>query len=141
MENKYGDKKPLIILRALCIFLILGVIIAVIYYLSYHHYSDVAEWKSEDLRDVLIYKDEEYILSDKYGTNGLNTTKYKMQRTEGEVKIQDFKESLTNVILVASVKDYEDLIVVTYEDGERYVYYKAGTHNPTEPQTDNAAQG
>ena len=135
------NKKPLIFLRALILFVVFAVIVAALHWLAYHHYANVAEWKAPDSRDVLLYKGEEYLLSGEYATTDLPISRYKMQRTEGEVKIDDLKAALRNVILVASVTDFEDLIVVTYENGERFVYYKSGTHDPSKPVVDGGSVG
>ncbi|MBE6694511.1 MAG: hypothetical protein E7589_07085 [Ruminococcaceae bacterium] len=134
-------KKPRIILRALIIFSVLAILLVAVQYLSYHHYADVAEWKTAESREALVYNGEEYLLSGKYATAALSSSKYKLQKTEGELKIEGIWESFKGVILVSSIENYEDLIVVTYENGDRYVYYKNGTDNPVKPKTDTEGIG
>ncbi|MBQ9161787.1 MAG: hypothetical protein IJX74_00785 [Clostridia bacterium] len=134
-------KKPWIILRALVIFSVFAILLVAVQYLSYHHYSDVAEWKTAGSREALIYNGEEYLLSGEYATGKLPSSKYKLQKTEGELKIEGIWESFKGVILVSSIENNEDLIVVTYENGDRYVYYKKGTDNPAKPSTDTEPVG
>lgn len=128
------NKKPLIILRALIIFLVLAVVLVAVQYLAYHHYSDVAQWTDGE-RSTLTYDGEEYLLAGELGKERLYVSEYKMQKLLGEVKLDGLKNALSKVALVYSVEDYADLLLVKYEDGEaKYVYYKKGTENPALPK-------
>ena len=132
---KSDIKKPYIILRALIIFFVFVAVIVAVQYLAYHHYSDVAEW-TDDERSGITYDGEEYLLAGEHGKNKLSVSKYKMQKVLGEVKLGGLKNAFSKVALVYSVEDYENLLIVSYEDGDaKYVYYKKGTENPSTPET------
>lgn len=131
MKNEV--KKPQIILRALIIFTVLALLLVAVQYLSYHIYSDVAEWTGED-RSGITYNGEEYLLAGEHGKGRLTASKYKMDKVVGEVKLDGLSNAFSKVVLVSTVKDFDDLLIVTYENGkDKYVYYKKGTENPKDP--------
>jgi hypothetical protein len=134
--NKTELKRPLIILRALVVFAVILAVLAGVYWISYHHYKDVAYWSGDvSLRDTLVYDGNEYKYAGKWGEGEFRESSYKFDDIIGEVTPVDKLASFGELVRISSVEKYPDLVIVTYEDGSDHVFYKAGTVNPAAPET------
>lgn len=134
--NEIKLKRPLIILRALIIFAVILAVFVGIYWISYHHYKDVAYWSGDvSLRDTLVYDGNEYKYAGKWGEGEFREASYKFDDIIGEVTPVDKLASFGELVRISSVQKYPDLVIVTYEDGSDHVFYKAGTVNPATPET------
>ena len=85
-ETAPTNRSLILILRAVCAFVLLGALIALLYWWGYNSYQDVAEWVEPGNHDALIYNGETYYLSGQIGKKGLSKSKYPIDRVLGQVK-------------------------------------------------------
>ena len=72
--------------RILLVFVLLGVLLAAIYWLGYHSYREVAEWSEAGSHESLIYDGETYYRTGKIGDKGLTKSKYPVDKIVGQVR-------------------------------------------------------
>lgn len=80
------QKRALFALRAVIAFVILGILLAVLYWWGFRSYPDVAEWVTPGDHSAFIYQDETYYLSGVIGKRGLTLKKYPIDKMIGQVK-------------------------------------------------------
>ena len=86
MSNETKQKPALFALRAVIAFVLLGLLLAVLYWWGYHSYRDVAEWAEPGNHDAFVYDGETYYRSGVIGKRGLTLKKYPIDKIVGEVK-------------------------------------------------------
>ena len=86
MSNQNQSKSALFILRAVIAFVLLGALLAVLYWWGYGSYRDVAEWVEPGDHSSFVYQDEIYYLSGVIGKRGLTLKKYAIDKIVGQVK-------------------------------------------------------
>ena len=124
--EKNKSRPALLALRAVIAFLLLGALIAVLYWVGYDAYPDVAEWSEPGYRDVLIMDGETYRLDGR-----ANTTKYPLGELLGEVKddgvpevteteteapTEEEPEDVTDDLLMDTVPEVTEEETPTYEE-------------------------
>lgn len=80
------QKRALFALRAVIAFVILGILLAVLYWWGFRSYPDVAEWVTPGDHSAFVYQDETYYLSGVIGKRGLTLKKYPIDKMIGQVK-------------------------------------------------------
>ena len=80
------QKHALFVLRAVIAFVILGMLLAVLYWWGFNSYRDVAEWVTPGDHSAFIYDGETYYLSGVIGKRGLTLKKYPIDKIIGQVK-------------------------------------------------------
>ena len=80
------QKRALFTLRAVIAFVILGILLAVLYWWGFRSYPDVAEWVTPGDHSAFVYQDETYYLSGVIGKRGLTLKKYPIDKMIGQVK-------------------------------------------------------
>lgn len=80
------QKRALFALRAVIAFVILGILLAVLYWWGFRSYPDVAEWVTPGDHSAFIYDGETYYLSGVIGKRGLTLKKYPIDKMIGQVK-------------------------------------------------------
>ena len=85
-ETASSKKSLILILRAVCAFVLLGALIALLYWWGYDSYPDVSKWVEPGNHDALIYNGETYYLSGQIGKKGLTKSKYPIDQVLGQVK-------------------------------------------------------
>ncbi len=83
---KPKQKRALFALRAVIAFLLLGMLLAVLYWWGFNSYRDVAEWVTPGDHSAFVYQDETYYLSGVIGKRGLTLKKYPIDKIVGQVK-------------------------------------------------------
>lgn len=73
-------------LRALVAFVLLGGLLAAVYWWGYNSYRDVAEWVEPGHHEAFIYDGETYYLAGQIGKKGLTKSKYPMDKIIGQIK-------------------------------------------------------
>lgn len=107
MKEKEKKSRPaLLILRAVAAFVLLGALVALLYWWGYDSYRDVAEWSVPGYRDAVIMDGKTYLQEGR-----ANTNKYPLGDLLGEVK-DDGVDVITEV---ASEAPTEDLVEDTDE--------------------------
>ena len=104
---KAKQRRALFALRAVIAFVILGILLAVLYWWGFHSYPDVAEWAEPGSRDALVYEEETYRLSGVIGKRGLTKKKYPIDKILGQVK-EDGVPVTTEPVTTAEPETEED---------------------------------
>ena len=73
-------------LRILLVFALLAALLALIYWLGYDSYRNVAEWAEPGSHEALIYEEEVYYLAGRVGQKGLTKSKYPIDKVLGQVR-------------------------------------------------------
>lgn len=83
---KTKQRRALFALRAVIAFVLLGVLLAMLYWWGYGSYGNVAEWVEPGDHSAFVYQDETYYLSGVIGKRGLTLKKYAIDKIVGQVK-------------------------------------------------------
>ena len=88
METTHAPKpkRALFALRAVIAFVLLGLLMAGLYYFAFNGYRTVAEWGEPGDHSTLIYEEETYELVGVIGKKGLNLKKYPIDKILGQVR-------------------------------------------------------
>ncbi|MBQ9151834.1 MAG: hypothetical protein IJX72_06255 [Clostridia bacterium] len=86
MSTETKQKRALFALRAIIAFVLLGVLLAILYWWGFHSYRDVAEWVEPGNHDAFVYEGETYYLSGVIGKRGLTLKKYPIDKIVGQIK-------------------------------------------------------
>lgn len=86
MANETKQKPALLVLRAVIAFVLLGILLALLYWWGFNSYRDVAEWVEPGHHDAFIYEGETYYRSGVIGKRGLTLKKYPIDKILGQVK-------------------------------------------------------
>lgn len=86
MADQSKQKSALFVLRAVIAFVLLGVLLAVLYWWGYGSYRDVAEWVEPGDHSAFVYQGETYYLSGVIGKRGLTLKKYAIDQIVGQVR-------------------------------------------------------
>lgn len=86
MSNQTKQKPALFVLRAVIAFVLLGVLLAVLYWWGYGSYRDVAEWVEPGDHSAFVYQGKTYYLSGVIGKRGLTLKKYAIDQIVGQVR-------------------------------------------------------
>ena len=101
--NKKKSRPALLALRAVIAFLLLGALVAVLYWVGYDSYRDVAEWSEPGYRDAVVMDGQTYRLNGR-----ANTGKYPLGKLLGEVK-DDGVDEITEAPTEEPTEDFEDV--------------------------------
>ena len=138
METIKTKSRPaLLALRAVIAFILLGALVAVLYWVGYDAYPDVAEWREPGYRDAVIMDGQTYRLEGR-----ANTNKYPLGDLLGEVKDDGVAEITEAATEAPTEEDLEDVTDVpeldtvpeeteteTYEElPEEVVSFMKGDH-------------
>lgn len=105
--QKTSPDSPLrFVLRAVCAFVLMGLLIAVLHWWGFNSYRDVAEWAEPGSHEALIYNDETYYLAGQIGKQGLTKSKYTKDKLLGQV--QDDGTPVTTEPVTTSEPESED---------------------------------
>ncbi len=138
LEKSPRRGMPLLV-RGIVLFLLFALLVGGLYWFCLHHYRNVAKWNGtgEGQRDSLLYGGEEYLLAAKVGSSGIPVNGYTKSDLLGEVSpaVHDaFRYSYPVYSVKASAGKLRDgYLIVVYEDGDSYLYYRQGMDNPYRP--------
>ena len=105
METIKTKSRPaLLALRAVIAFILLGALVAVLYWVGYDAYPDVAEWRELGYRDAVIMDGEIYRLEGR-----ANTNKYPLGDLLGEAKDDGVAEITEAATEAPTEEDLEDV--------------------------------
>ena len=125
--------------RGICFFLLFALLLGGLHWICLHHYKNAAAWGGEGgaLRDSLLYDGTVYYLAAEVGAPGISASVYAQGDLLGEIKpegLSALRYSLPVYTVKASAgKQRDGYLLVVYEDGESYIYYRQGTDNPYRP--------
>ena len=114
------QKRALFALRAVIAFVILGILLAVLYWWGFRSYPDVAEWVTPGDHSAFIYQDETYYLSGVIGKRGLTLKKYPIDKMIGQVK-DDGVPVTTEPVTTVEPETDAPLPPVETDEWEEYV--------------------
>lgn len=113
---KPKEKRALFALRAVIAFVLLGMLLAVLYWWGFNSYRDVAEWVTPGDHSAFVYDGETYYLSGVIGKRGLTLKKYPIDKIVGQVK-DDGVPVITEPVTTAEPETEEPLSPdETYEE-------------------------
>ena len=113
---KPKQKRALFALRAVIAFVLLGMLLAVLYWWGFNSYRDVAEWVTPGDHSAFVYDGETYYLSGVIGKRGLTLKKYPIDKIVGQVK-DDGVPVITEPVTTAEPETEEPLSPdETYEE-------------------------
>ena len=113
---KPKQKRALFALRAAIAFVLLGMLLAVLYWWGFNSYRDVAEWVTPGDHSAFVYDGETYYLSGVIGKRGLTLKKYPIDKIVGQVK-DDGVPVITEPVTTAESETEEPLSPdETYEE-------------------------
>lgn len=118
MPNETKPKSALFALRAVIAFVLLGMLLAVLYWWGFHSYRDVAEWAEPGNHDALVYDGETYYRSGVIGKRGLTLKKYPIDQILGEVKDDGIPVTTEPVTLPETEEETDPVDTETAEETE-----------------------
>ncbi len=131
-------KKAHFSLRALIWFVVFLALGAGILRFSTHHYKNVADWERPDSVEVLVYEEDTFYLAGKVGDNGISAKKFPQNEILGEVTPKSIFDA-TSPLIIWSVEEKEEYLIVVDEEKNQWLYYKEGAENPVAPETETAS--
>lgn len=126
---KAKQRRALFALRAVIAFVILGILLAVLYWWGFHSYPDVAEWVTPGDHSAFVYQDETYYLSGVIGKRGLTLKKYPIDKMVGQIK-DDGTPVITEPVTTVAPETEESLPPDETDEWEDYE-----TEPPEETET------
>ena len=130
MESKTKRTYLFFALRVVIATLLLGGIIAGIYWAAFRSYSTVAEWKYPDSHDVLIMDGDHYRLVGALGQDGLNASDFAINDTIGRVNdaetVTQGSSSLAreHTYVLYRVKNQSNALLLLESDGSHSLYFR-----------------
>ena len=116
--------------RGICLFLLFALLVGGLHWFCLHHYRNVASWNGagEAKRDSLLYDGTVYFLAAKVGSK---------DDLLGEVRPAGRDALRYNYpvygVKASAGKPRDGYLLVVYEDGDSYLYYRQGLDNPYRP--------
>lgn len=127
----HGEKKEnsrthsgWVFLRAMVAFLLLGILLALLYWWGYESYPDTAEWVNPGDHTSFVYKGDTYVYVGEIGKGGLTKSKYPIDEIVGQIKGTDEPETTESITTE----------LVTTQETEIEWYDPEGTVGETETQ-------
>ena len=72
--------------RVIVAFVLLGLLLALLYWCGFHSYRNVAEWLTPGDHEAFVYGGDTYYLSGEIGQKGLTLKKYPLDQIIGEIR-------------------------------------------------------
>ncbi len=107
MTKETKQKPALFALRAVIAFVLLGGLLAVLYWWGFNSYRDVAEWGEPGNHEAFVYNGETYYRSGVIGKRGLTLKKYPIDKILGQVK-DDETPVVTEPVTVPETETEEE---------------------------------
>ncbi len=125
--------------RGICLFLLFALLVGGLHWFCLHHYRNVASWNGtgEAQRDSLLYDGTVYFLAAKVGSPGVPGSSFSKDDLLGEVRPAGRDALRYNYpvygVKASAGKPRDGYLLVVYEDGDSYLYYRHGLDNPYRP--------